>query len=784
MCILLFLIAGIPIRASHYQEDSLSAGSVSQNCTIKKSAQIRRIIYKGNRNFPPYEFINDKGEPDGFNVDLIKYIFERMGVQYSIELKNWSSSLSDLINHKADVVSLMYSNVRAKKYKFGPTIKYTTLCAVYIKNRSAINTIQDIKGRKLVLEKGTYSNELVLREGIYSGISYVQNLSEGLILLSKGHFDVMLCEGDAAKYYINKYGLLNLMVKDIGITPIELCFAGNDEQMLDCIAKVFYMIRKDGSYDRIYNKWFNEYGPTQLSYIIYFIVFLLLVVVLILYVVAYLLRKKIYNAKKQLLNQNNRLKLVLSAGGIIVWGFDVIHKKYYNIDCDMFPPEGRAFEDEVAMFHPDDQQAYRELILKASVGILPERPVCFRIDYTKTDNWRYIEKIITVARDGNGDVISIIGTHRDVTDLIISQRREQEAVEKAEYAMKSADLSFWEFDVKTQLFKSYNDRFNNYNTSNLMDAFKLKSFIHPDDIQQFIDQAGYILKGENKSFAVNFRAKLPSDEDWHYFNTTCTPFEIDKKTGLVIKYVGMRKDNTDLIRIQHRLEQEKIKAQESDRLKSEFLANMSHEIRTPLNAIVGFSRLIDEIEDKSEREECKDLIDRNSDVLLNLISDILDFSKMESGSMDFHVTEVNLTDLFKVSHSSLMKLSRNSNVEFICDVPANPCIVQTDYNRIMQILTNFVTNAFKYTDKGYVKMSYRCVCDGIKLSVEDTGAGIPEAYQSKVFERFEKLNSFKQGVGLGLPICKAIVERCGGKIGVVSEIGVGSTFWVWLPLNK
>ena len=103
--------------------------------------------------------------------------------------------------------------------------------------------------------------------------------------------------------------------------------------------------------------------------------------------------------------------------------------KYYNIDCDMFPPEGRAFEDEVAMFHPDDQQAYRELILKASVGILPERPVCFRIDYTKTDNWRYIEKIITVARDGNGDVISIIGTHRDVTDLIISQRREQEAVD-------------------------------------------------------------------------------------------------------------------------------------------------------------------------------------------------------------------------------------------------------------------------------------------------------------------------------------------------------------------
>src|SRR5574344_1158082 len=309
--------------------------------------------------------------------------------------------------------------------------------------------------------------------------------------------------------------------------------------------------------------------------------------------------------------------------------------------------------------------------------------------------------------------------------------------------------------TKEKLFKTNNCIFENPIFSNIINRD------HPEPYNGILEN-NYDELIKKDYFTIG----LPTG--MHYVETKINPL-YDSTDHLKYIIVTFR-DVTDMVNTQKQLKIEKEKAQTSDRLKSEFLANMSHEIRTPLNAIVGFSRLIDEIEDKSEREECKDLIDRNSDVLLNLISDILDFSKMESGSMDVHVSEVNLTDLFKVSHSSLMKLSRNSNVEFICDVPANPCIVQTDYNRIMQILTNFVTNAFKYTDKGYVKMSYRCVCDGIKLSVEDTGAGIPEAYQSKVFERFEKLNSFKQGVGLGLPICKAIVERCGGKIGVVSEI--------------
>lgn len=230
------------------------------------------------------------------------------------------------------------------------------------------------------------------------------------------------------------------------------------------------------------------------------------------------------------------------------------------------------------------------------------------------------------------------------------------------------------------------------------------------------------------------------------------------------------------------LEQSKVQAEEADKLKSAFLANMSHEIRTPLNAIVGFSDLLLATDNKEEREEYGKIITANNELLLQLIGDILDLSKMESGMFNMVPQEVDIALLF-AELATTMRLRVKAGVELICDNPYASCIAILDSGRLSQVVTNFVTNAVKFTTQGYIKMGYGYSDGGIYIYVKDTGIGISKEKLSKVFDRFEKLNDFAQGTGLGLPICKAIVEAQNGKIGVESTEGVGSTFWAWAPFE-
>ena len=224
------------------------------------------------------------------------------------------------------------------------------------------------------------------------------------------------------------------------------------------------------------------------------------------------------------------------------------------------------------------------------------------------------------------------------------------------------------------------------------------------------------------------------------------------------------------------LEKARSRAEQSDKLKSAFLANMSHEIRTPLNAIVGFSDLLMVTEDQEEKEEFIQIINANNELLLKLINDILDLSKIEAGSVELKYENFDLAVYFNELAASMHRRVRL--------VPVNPyeaCTVRLDKNRLAQILTNFVTNAIKYTSKGTIEMGYEKIDENIRLYVRDTGIGIPEDKKDKVFHRFEKLDEFAQGTGLGLSICKAIVEACRGEIGFESEFDKGSLFWAVLP---
>ena len=265
---------------------------------------------------------------------------------------------------------------------------------------------------------------------------------------------------------------------------------------------------------------------------------------------------------------------------------------------------------------------------------------------------------------------------------------------------------------------------------------------------------------------------------WTRVNVVRNPLNTDPSK---IEMVCVNFDVTELKQTEKSLIEAKNKAEVSDRLKSAFLANMSHEIRTPLNAIVGFSNLLAETDEIGERREYMQVVEENNDLLLKLISDILDLSKIEAGTFEFNYGMVDVNRMCEEAVRSLRLKVQDRPVELLFGDHEAQCCIVGDKNRLLQVITNFINNAVKFTEQGSITLGYRREVGDLLFYVEDTGKGISEEHLRTVFDRFVKLNSFAQGTGLGLSISKSIVEQMGGHIGVESEEGRGSRFWFTIP---
>lgn len=277
------------------------------------------------------------------------------------------------------------------------------------------------------------------------------------------------------------------------------------------------------------------------------------------------------------------------------------------------------------------------------------------------------------------------------------------------------------------------------------------------------------------------RSKLIIHDDLH-FEVSASPISAPDGTfsGVVLKY----DDATLHEKAAQELQRAKEAAEASDKLKSQFLSNMSHEIRTPLNAIVGFSDLLMSAEDEEEKSEYMSIIKRNNELLLQLINDILDLSRIESDRLEFSYTDVHVNLMLNsLEASSNFRLRENPDVKVVFNEPSTECIIHTEENRTLQVLSNFVNNAIKFTEKGTIEIGYKVETEGVRFYVSDTGSGIPQEKQAQIFQRFVKLNEFINGTGLGLSICESIIKRLNGEIGVDSVEGEGSTFWFTLPVT-
>lgn len=278
----------------------------------------------------------------------------------------------------------------------------------------------------------------------------------------------------------------------------------------------------------------------------------------------------------------------------------------------------------------------------------------------------------------------------------------------------------------------------------------------------------------------NTEQKTITFDDGMVAEVIATPVYDEKKElqGVVLKV----EDITIKRQIAKELEKAKEDAEKSDRLKSAFLANMSHELRTPLNAILGFSELLCQTDDIAEKGTYMEIIKSNNELLLQLINDILDLSKIEANTLEFIYSDVDINALLnELEQSFQFKIADNPDLQINFEQGMPCCIIHTEKNRIQQVISNFITNAIKFTAKGEITFGYQAREEGLYFYVKDTGAGIPQNKQDEIFNRFVKLDSFKTGTGLGLAICQTIVRKLNGKIGVQSEEGRGSTFWFIIP---
>ncbi len=305
------------------------------------------------------------------------------------------------------------------------------------------------------------------------------------------------------------------------------------------------------------------------------------------------------------------------------------------------------------------------------------------------------------------------------------------------------------------------------------------SHVHPEDcavLKQFVNQ---VKEGKATSLSKEVRVNRGNGKySWTSINVMVRDY---RPQDGVIEMLCINYDITPLKETEQKLIIARDKAEELDRLKSAFLANMSHEIRTPLNSIVGFSSLLAETDDREERQEYIKIVETNNELLLQLVSDILDLSKIESGTFDFVRSDLDVNEsCMKIIKSLEMKVPETVDLVFEKYMP--DCHIYTDKNRFMQVITNFINNALKFTKQGTIALGYEQTAPHeIKFYVRDTGVGIPKEKIDSIFERFVKLNTFVQGTGLGLSICKSLVSQMGGKIGVESTEGEGSCFWFTHP---
>lgn len=486
----------------------------------------------------------------------------------------------------------------------------------------------------------------------------------------------------------------------------------------------------------------------------------------------------------------------------------LLHNIYKNlpVGIELYNKEGVLVDlndKELDLFHVDSKEELLGINIFEN-PVFPEEmkerlrnnedaDFTFRYDFSKLGEYYSNNKAegtidlvtkVTTLYDENHNPVNYLLINADKTETTVAYNKIQEFEEFFELIGDYAKVGYAHFNILSKqghAQKSWYKNIGEESGTPLSEIIGTYKSFHPDDrdlILQFFEE---VQKGNADKLSHKIRVFRENGEcTWTHVNLFVRKYAPQDK---VIELISINYDITDLKQIEEMLVNERDRAEASDRLKSAFLANMSHEIRTPLNAIVGFSSLLASAENVVEKELYNSLISHNNELLLNLINDIIDLSKIEAGYLELHQNWFNFTELLDECVAEYARLLP-SGVELLTSYPEHDALVELDKLRIKQILNNFLSNALKNTIRGYVEVFYEIDKHCVRIGVKDTGRGIPQNMLEKIFERFEKVDSFAQGVGLGLSICKSIVDKMNGRIQVYSQLGLGTTFIAELPCHS
>lgn len=476
-----------------------------------------------------------------------------------------------------------------------------------------------------------------------------------------------------------------------------------------------------------------------------------------------------------------RVELIFDPGARII---DYVYREVNpTFEKYILPKEkilGKKYSELNPDYSPELPDRYSELN--------DNRQITFQYYLEKTKTHLTVISIHSKTK-GCVDVFGV-----DNTELVLTQQMLKSTNHKLSAALDAADMTPWKWDLQTGLL-SCNVSHDLYVTEeevthdgNLIIVPTSACFakICDEDRERVRDAFERFANGETQKMREEYRVGrqwLPSPQQNEWVEVRAAVDERDAN-GKPLSLIGTSMTVTQRKEMEEALVQAKVKAEEANTLKSSFLANISHEIRTPLNAIVGFSSLLVSAERgiSEEKQEYINIIENNNTLLLQLISDVLDLSKIEAGTMEFDYAPVDVHGLFIELEDTFRLRNKKSGICICYHRRTTECVVKADRNRLVQVMMNLMNNAVKFTGEGSIEFGFDVREDGfLHFYVTDTGCGIPEERLEEIFGNFVKLNSFVQGTGLGLTICRAIVERMGGKIGAVSRLGHGSTFWFTLP---
>ena len=496
--------------------------------------------------------------------------------------------------------------------------------------------------------------------------------------------------------------------------------------------------------------------------------------------------------QEQLQEVNQQLQMAFSVTNTVpvIWDLeeDLIRFKYpeFKVGNKGFCKErdGQSALEAVENMHPDDREVMLQLLADIKDGRIDNLHREVRYDVLGLYEDYYDLYLTVEKKDIAGRALRVVGTLRNITESKLYEKTLMEAKQNVEKIQEINQLILdHSNNGLVYLRPDYMIEWENlaqYSEYPLAGRYKAGLCCYEDVMHRDSPCPGCVMQKALKTGKREMKEVTFDDE--FTVEITATPVYDMKNEGQIRGVVLKYEDVSERTRIANEWKRAKDAAEMSDQLKSIFLSNMSHEIRTPLNAIVGFSELLVNTDDPKDKAEYMAIINRNNELLLQLISDILDLSKIEAGTLEFIYDMVDINEMLRgLEMSYRQKNMEYPDVDISFTSHVNECVIYTEKNRVMQVISNFLNNALKFTNKGYIHFGYEEQANGLRFFVSDTGKGIPLEKQDEIFKRFVKLDSFTNGTGLGLAICQTIVYKLGGEIGVISEEGKGSTFWFTLP---